>query len=149
MERSLVRLGWYVVGLRVVDPSVVVAGVGNLVGPDLSVSGVVDANSSGSGTSVSHSRNSCSTAPIVGETVDVNLSVGRGVVGKPFTDGSVGTKLFVSGTVNANSPVGGIVGADWENIILMGKSLNHTAINYNMEEVRIWDLLLESRDKGE
>ena len=63
----------------VVDPSVVGAVVGNLVGAGLFVSGTVDKDSLGSGTNVSHSRNSCSDAPIVGETVDVDLSVGRNV----------------------------------------------------------------------
>ena len=92
--------------------------------------------------------NSCSVALIVGKTVDVDLSVGRRVVGYPSVDGSVGMKLSVGGTVDAVSPMGGIVGADWKNRKLMGENLNHTAINCNMEEVQIWDLLLESWDEG-
>ena len=53
--------------------------VGNLVGRNLSVSGTVDKDSLVSGTNVSQSRDSCSVTPIVGETVDAYLSVGRNV----------------------------------------------------------------------
>ena len=85
------------------------------MGVGLFVSVTVDTISSGSGTNVSHSRKSCSVAPLVGETVDVDLSEGRRVVETPFTDGSVGILLSVGETVDAVSPMGGIVGAYWEN----------------------------------
>ena len=60
----------------------------------------------------------------------------------------MGMKLLVGGTVDANSPVGWMVGTDWEERKLLCKNLNHAVINYNMEKVRIWDLLLESWDQG-
>lgn len=50
--------------------------VRNIVGRDLSVSGTVDSRSLGSGTNVSYSRNSCSVALSVGETLDADLSMG-------------------------------------------------------------------------
>ena len=60
----------------------------------------------------------------------------------------MGIKLLVGGTVDANSPVGWIVGADWEEIKLLCENLNHTATHYNTEKVQTWDLLLESWDEG-
>ena len=60
----------------------------------------------------------------------------------------MGIKLLVGGTVDANSPMGWIVGVDWEERKLLCENLNQTATNYNMEKVRIWDLLLESWDEG-
>ena len=46
-------------------------------------------------------------------------------------------KFSVVGTVDANSPVGRIMSADWENRTLMGENLSHTTTHYNMEDVRI------------
>ena len=60
----------------------------------------------------------------------------------------MGIKLLVGGTVDANSPVGWVMSADWEERKLLCENLNHAAINYNMEKVQIWDLLLESWDEG-